>query len=67
MSCTRCRGLMVAEYALVVGDLVAGYPLVCWRCLNCGELLDNQILVNRQMSGSRASVQPASASPSRST
>lgn len=64
MSCDRCRGLMVAEYALEVGDLVAGYPLVCWRCLNCGELLDKQILANRRRSPAQALIQPASASHS---
>lgn len=67
MSCHRCRGLMVPEYAAELGDFVSSYPLLCWRCLNCGELLDDQILANRHVNMTQARLQTASASRSETT
>ncbi len=40
MECVRCGGLMVAE---CYSDLeeTGGYDRArCWRCLNCGEVVD---------------------------
>ncbi len=47
MECPRCTGLMVFENFLskTESDSVYGYD--CWRCVVCGEVLDEIILKNR--------------------
>lgn len=46
MTCSRCAGFLVSEYLLnpAQGPQL-GFP--CWRCLNCGAIGDEVILLNR--------------------
>jgi hypothetical protein len=50
MKCGRCGGLMVYEnfYTLEIANLHE------WRCVPCGEIVDQVILENRGMQGVRA-------------
>ena len=43
MECPKCQGLMIP-------DRLTDYSLVfyAWRCINCGIILDETILKNRQ-------------------
>ena len=53
MDCPRCHGLMVVDACLNLdggGKTIWVYE---WRCLNCGELLDERTLENRNRSRRR--------------
>ncbi len=48
MMCPRCEGLMVS---ITLDDQVSsplGEPILGWRCLLCGELVDETIVANRK-------------------
>ena len=45
--CWRCDGLMVPCYTNSLEPRIEGIPIAMWRCINCGECLDTQILANR--------------------
>ncbi len=45
--CARCGGLMVACYFNGAQGNLADELLPCRRCLNCGDLVDAQVLANR--------------------
>jgi hypothetical protein len=49
MKCSRCGGLMVYEnfYTLEIANLHE------WRCVPCGEIIDQVILENRGVQGVR--------------
>ncbi len=47
MTCPRCRGLMAAITLEDVKGTIAPEPLIGWRCLLCGEVLDPTIFENR--------------------
>ena len=44
MKCFRCGSVMVYERFYGLGETFLG-----WRCILCGEILDELILENRQM------------------
>ncbi|MDQ6733679.1 MAG: hypothetical protein M3Z35_06110 [Nitrospirota bacterium] len=48
MNCERCQGLLLADrYNVLAGvDLRA---CVMWRCVNCGNILDSQIVKHRTL------------------
>jgi hypothetical protein len=46
-SCLRCSGLLVPSYMAALESDVTGKPMKLWRCLNCGDYLDSDILANR--------------------
>ena len=52
MKCSRCSGLMVYEnfYTLEIANLYE------WRCVACGEIVDQVILKNRSMQGVGAKI-----------
>ena len=45
MKCDRCGSVMVYERFYGSGEQFTG-----WRCISCGEILDQVILDNRQAS-----------------
>ncbi len=45
MKCTRCGGRMVYQKFYGLQDQFWG-----WRCIYCGEIIDQVILANRQFS-----------------
>jgi hypothetical protein len=47
MECARCSGLMVEDAPLTDEGAFRLPTERSWRCVNCGELLDEQIFVNR--------------------
>ena len=46
--CQRCHGLMVAIRLEDQGSTTLREPLLGWRCLMCGNVLDPTIVANRQ-------------------
>lgn len=47
-TCLRCGGCMVETF--VEGEAVCrDDPVGTWKCVNCGEMIDSQILANRQV------------------
>jgi hypothetical protein len=52
-SCLRCGGLLVPSYTASLERDVTGTPVTLWRCVNCGDCVDRDILANRgKVSGS---------------
>ncbi len=45
--CLRCGGLLVPSYTASLEWDVTGKPLTLWRCVNCGDCIDHDILANR--------------------
>jgi hypothetical protein len=48
MNCERCQGLFLADRY----NVLAGVDLrdhVMWRCVNCGNILDTQIVMHRAL------------------
>lgn len=46
-SCLRCGGLLVPSYTASLERDVTGTPVTLWRCVNCGDCVDRDILANR--------------------
>ena len=46
--CTRCGGLMVREFFTGVRDSIDELKSPVKRCVQCGEVIDFSILINRQ-------------------
>ena len=46
-ACLRCRGLLVPEYTAFLERDVTGTLVTLWRCVNCGDCVDHEILANR--------------------
>jgi hypothetical protein len=46
-SCLRCGGLLVPSYTASLERDIAGTPVTLWRCVNCGDCVDRDILANR--------------------
>ena len=45
--CFRCGGWMIETF--VEGEAICrDDPAGIWKCVNCGEVIDSQILANRQ-------------------
>jgi hypothetical protein len=45
--CLRCGGLLVPSYTTSLERDVTGKPVTLWRCVNCGDCVDSDILANR--------------------
>ncbi len=48
MTCPRCQGLMVSITLEDREWSVPGEPVLGWRCVLCGELVDETIVENRK-------------------
>jgi len=48
MTCPRCQGLMVSIPLEDRECSAPGEPILGWRCLLCGELVDETIVANRK-------------------
>lgn len=48
MSCRRCKGLVVKTYGLDVGGTCEPVMIELWRCVQCGDIFDEQILKNHR-------------------
>lgn len=46
-SCLRCGGLLVPSYMASLERDAIGAPESLWRCVNCGDCVDPEILANR--------------------
>ena len=46
-ACSRCGGLLIDEHCM---DNGGGYRLWTMRCIQCGDIIDETILVNRYAS-----------------
>lgn len=53
MTCARCHGLMVEDHLLDIQNPSGELWIRAWRCINCGELVEPMIDLNRR-AGSRA-------------
>jgi len=47
VSCLRCGGWLVPSYTASLERDVTGTPVTLWRCVNCGDCVDRDILANR--------------------
>ena len=45
--CLRCGGLLVLSYLAALESDLSGRPMRLWRCVNCGDCIDYDILANR--------------------
>jgi hypothetical protein len=45
--CLICGGLLVPSYTANWERNVTGKPMTLWRCVNCGDCVDHDILANR--------------------
>ena len=55
MECPRCHGLMVLDTCLNLENVIHTVWVYEWRCLNCGGIIDAQILANRSAREQRGS------------
>ena len=46
--CLRCGGLLVLSYMASLESDLSGRPMRLWRCVNCGDCVDHDILANRR-------------------
>ncbi len=58
MTCPRCHGLMAAITLEDPKSTISREPLIGWRCLLCGEVLDPTISENRVITRKRLPRQP---------
>jgi hypothetical protein len=47
--CNRCGGMMVEAYDDLVNQNETGMDVMGWRCVNCGDYVDELVLQNRGM------------------
>jgi len=45
--CPRCHGMMVQTYSDPLSPDEKGELVFYWRCVNCGEYVDRQVIRNR--------------------
>jgi hypothetical protein len=45
--CRRCGGMMIETYADLLSPSEKGEDEFGWRCANCGDYFDRQVLANR--------------------
>lgn len=62
-SCTRCGGLLVNEFYMDVLDGIGELKFPAKRCVQCGEVVDSIILINRQQEQQEITIQPAREMP----
>lgn len=58
-TCTRCGGLMVNEFYMDLLDSVGESKFPAKRCVQCGEVIDFVILLNRQQGQQPMTIQHA--------
>ena len=58
-TCTRCDGLMVNDSYIDLLNSVCESKFSAKRCVQCGEVVDPIILLNRQLRQEPMTVQPA--------
>ncbi len=49
MECQRCKGCMVNEKAYIPATISCANDIFVWKCIQCGDCVDDVILANRQM------------------
>lgn len=47
MRCARCHGLLVIDHFMEVADPMGLHWARCWRCVNCGDVVDPLIVRRR--------------------
>jgi len=57
--CTRCGGLMVQDFCLDALGNIGDSEFAAKRCVQCGEVVDSVILLNRQLRHEPMTVQRA--------
>jgi len=57
--CSRCGGLMVQDFCMDVLGNIGEAEFVAKRCVQCGEVVDSVILLNRQLRQEPMTVQLA--------
>jgi hypothetical protein len=45
--CPRCHGMMVQTYSDLLSPDAKAEHVFYWRCVNCGEYVDRQVIHNR--------------------
>lgn len=55
-NCRRCSGTSVETYADLLSPGSSGEDVMWWRCVNCGEYMDQQVLLNRSAQGLASAV-----------
>ena len=58
MTCQRCQGLMVSVPLEDAEGTTFLEPLLSWRCLLCGNMLDDTIASNRKVDQKRWGKRP---------
>ena len=56
--CQRCGGLMVGEFCMDLLNGTGELEFLASRCVQCGEVVDPVILMNRRLQRSAAATQP---------
>jgi hypothetical protein len=62
-ACDRCGGIMVETYADLISPSEIGGAVILWRCVNCGDYVDRQILLNRTEQGKAPHLPPGHVQP----
>lgn len=52
--CHRCGGLMVGEFCMDLLNGTGELDLLAFRCVQCGEIIDRVVLMNRGLQRSSA-------------
>ena len=47
MNCPRCQGFMVEDFFIDLQESMGPHWVTGWRCMNCGNVIDPVIAVNR--------------------
>ncbi len=61
MQCTRCQGMLVADYSFDHLDATNPDRIQTWRCVMCGDVVDPVILHNRRKQAALKSTNPVTA------
>lgn len=61
--CLRCGGLLVPSYMASLESDLTGRPMRVWRCVNCGDCVDSEILANRWKGSIPARARPRTSVP----
>lgn len=61
MQCTRCQGMLVADYSFDHLDAASPDRVQTWRCVMCGDVVDPVILQNRRKQAALASAKAVTA------
>ena len=48
MTCERCGGLQLQSHFASIQSTAGAWEYEAWHCLNCGDVVDPLILLNRQ-------------------